>query len=192
MNINQEKDYLYSMISEMTKERSKLTDAILSLLNRIDNLNEVERLSHNKEREVIFVEEPIEFQEPNLPVEESLSDIIARHNRENKKHEEVKVEEEIKVEESIIPRLEIDRAKDRLPKRKPLSSERATSLIVEILKEAGKPLGANVIHAKLCEMTSRNITKSNFNSNVLPRAVRGSKNIERATFGYYQYIIKTS
>jgi hypothetical protein len=169
------------MMSEITKERSKLTDAYLLLLNRLDKLNEIEL--YNK-RENVVIEENVQ----EIPaVEESLNDIIDRHNEQFKDEIEVKVEES-----NIIPKIEIERELDRLPKNKPMSSERATSLISEILKEAGNPLSAKDIYSKLCDRTNHRITKANFTSNLLQRALKKNKNIERATFGYYQYRVKTN
>lgn len=214
MNRNEEKNHVYSMMQDITNERSRLTDVYVSLLGRLNELDKVEQPVKAEEKpkkdsddigddeeetqkkeedslssdasplisldNAIVETQPIPIIEENIPTQ-SMVDIVNRHNSQ--------LGNELVIERAnIIPKIEIEKEKDKLPKKSStLDSDKVTGYIVTVLKKAGKPLSARDIHAKVNDMSEYEIKKANFTSNLLPRAVKKNKRIEKATFGYYQY-----
>lgn len=181
MNRTDEKLKIYEMMDKITEERSKLTDMYLGLLSRLEVLDESERQEVKQE---VKVEDDFLMQEPVEPVvEQTLSEIIDEHNRKYNVH----VEEP--VETPRIPKIEIERELDKMPKQKyrALDATRANSLVSSALKEKGVPVSAKELYELVTDKTDIKINISNFRNNILPRVMKSNPRIERAMRGYYQY-----
>lgn len=184
MNINEEKQYLYSMMSDVTQERRKLTDIYHSLKERLDELNTLE---------IKGLEEL------------SLSGYVDLHNKRSKEVKIANISREMNraidvVEESfnpkveeVIPKYEIDIDKEIEHKEKPVvksgqfNLDKAVGVVAMILKESGKPMKAKNIYKEICETTNYNVSLSNFTNNILPKICKKNKKVNRAMRGYYQY-----
>lgn len=214
MNRSEEKSLIYSMMQDITNEKSRLTDVYVSLLGRLSELDKTDKSEQTVKHEEIqkkessdTVEEIQEIEEtsasllesattlddtPKEPLfkvnsnnndtTESMADIINRHNSQ------LGNEEVIEKSTHIVPKTEIQKEIDKLPKKSAqLDSDKVTGYIVTVLKKAGKPLSAKDIYTRICEMSEYEIKKTNFTSNILPRAIKKNKRIQKAMFGYYQY-----
>ena len=175
------------MMDKITEERSKLTDMYLGLLKRLEILDESERQEVKKVEEVkVEVEDDFLMQEPTMPVaEQTLSEIIDEHNRKYNVHVEEPIEP---METHKIPKLEIERELDKLPKRKhTMDLQRASMLVSSVLKEKGVPTSANELFELVSEKADVKIGVKNFRNNILPRVVKSNNRVERAMRGFYQY-----
>lgn len=183
MNKVDEKLKIYSMMDMITEERSKLTDMYLGLLKRLEVLDESER---QETKEVKIEDDDFLIQEPHEPVDErTLEEIIDEHNRN---YNEVLDEPVEPVVTHIIPKLEIERELDKLPRRKhTMDLQRASMLITTVLKEKGVPTSANELFELVSEKAQVQIGVKNFRNNILPRVVKSNNRVERAMRGFYQY-----
>lgn len=194
MRIGEEKRFLYSMMQNITEERNRLAQSYVELLQRLKELNELEKLEQNFYNfEIIppidrdMVAEPI----PNDS--KTLEDYIQIHNRwldeaysENLSYK--KTADEFKQEEKI-PKVEIEKEKDKLPKRSgQLNMDKVYGLITYMLKEKGSPMSVKDIHKGLNERLDVEVKMSNLRNNILPRACKNNPKIQRAVRGYYQYV----
>lgn len=186
MKISEEKKYLYSMMKSVTEERNKLLDIYHGLTNRLNELNKLELELQNVKPEVkeevkkvkeeeIFEEDE---EEDNLP----LSHFIDLFNKKNIEGVQIK---EV---DYIIPKTEIEREKDKLPKRSAhVNIDRVTGIIAEVLKDFGVPMSVKDIYRKVNDKHETKIGFANFRNNLLPRATKKNKRIDKAYRGYYQY-----
>lgn len=186
MNKSDEKLKIYAMMDRITEERSTLTDMYLGLLKRLENLDESEK-QEMKGLEVVKdtkIEDDFLMQEPSEPVDErTLEEIINEHNQ---RYNDV-VEETL--ESNKIPKLEIERELDKMPRQKykPLDTTRASTLICSILKEKGIPMSTKELYKSLSDKVEMNIKESNFRNNILPRVTKSNPRVQKAMRGYYQY-----
>jgi hypothetical protein len=180
MNINQEKEHLYSMMKDITDERRRLTDIYWDLKKRLDFLNSleergIEELSldgyidlHNKINKEMAVE--------NIKRESSY--II--EEIKNPKKEKNKVEKEVEIQKDNI-------AKKRKGRGNYINRDKVISTLSSILKEEGKPIKVKELYSKVNAVMDIDIKYSNFQNNIIPQAVEKNSKIERVTKGYYQY-----
>lgn len=186
MNINEEKAFVYSMMREITEERRRLTDIYYELKKRLDSLDILEHRGID---------------------ELSLKGIIDLHNSKNtalaianiQRESEMaikRVEQELTPKvEAIIPRVEIELEKEKVQakaksiskKSGTVSYDKVSSLVVTILKEAGRPLKTNDIFIEVNKRYDVEVSKKNFSNNIMYRIAKENKKVSRATFGYYQY-----
>jgi len=180
LNKLDEKLRIYSMMDKITEERSKLTDMYLGLLNRLEVLDESER---QEVKEEIKVEDDFLIQESiELVHDKTLDEIIDEHNQ---KYNEV-LEEPVVAHR--VPKIEIERELDKLPKRKhTMDLQRASMLVSSVLKEKGIPTSTNELFELVLEKSEVKINEKNFRNNILPRVVKGNNRVERAMRGFYQY-----
>lgn len=183
MNISEEKAYLYSMMRDITAERRELTKIYWELKSRLDDLIKLDIRG--------LEDTPI-------------AGIVDMHNAKNmklvtdniKREAErtiAKVEQEMKPEEkTIIPKAEIEKEKEKVSRQvnnKPETSlERDTGLIVQALKEGGRPMSVKEIYDVVSEKAERHIKERNFRNNILPRARKRNERIVSVGKGIYQYL----
>lgn len=93
-------------------------------------------------------------------------------------------------EKELIPKKVIDdaKARERKSKRGPntMSLDKAIPLIIQTLKQGGRPMKAGEIFTAISENEEFPIQLKNFRNNILPRAMQKDKRIERVMTGYYQ------
>lgn len=214
MNIVREKEILYTMLENIARERNDLLQLqfdIMRKLDRLDNLEKEETVQpqnvvqappidfevevKNNVEETIEVPETIEETIEEVTEEKTVHDIM----REKPIHEIIEehnrklgiVEEES--EQSIIPKVEIEREKDRIGYKRAssLNLERVNGLIVNILKDNGRPLHIkdifNELNNRLESNSEKAIKMANLRNNVLPRIVKNNNRVSRVTRGFYQY-----
>src|SRR6185312_8332177 len=133
MNIQDEKEYLYNMMKEITQERRKLTDIYFGLKERLDFLHIQEQKGLN---------------------ELSLKGYADLHNQTQKEIAVTNIKRETEYlvgkiessniieekEKSIIPHKEIEEEKAKVRRRKgKISGDKIISTIATVLKEEGMP-----------------------------------------------------
>jgi len=206
MSINEEKKFLYSILENITEERKKLTNAYLDIVNKItelekesrsyreqsetkDAVEKVQNIEFKKEAKTpsIMIEEIVEAEPVEVTKKEdvrTLAEIIEEHNRMRGESDDKPDE----LSESKIPKEEIEREKDKLPRKSPyLNIDKVNGLISQILKEKGSPMHVKEIFAKLNSMLDNDVNIQNLRNNILPRVCKSNPKIERALRGYYQY-----
>ena len=124
--------------------------------------------------------------------ERSMKEIIDEHNRSLGLRDASEIMRE---SSSIIPIAEIEREKDRLPRRSSQANiDRVKGIVVSMLKKVGKPVHVKEIHVNLNKKLKANdegeVNITNLRNNILPRIMKSNKSIQRVTRGYYQYIVK--
>lgn len=193
MNIDEEKEHVYTLMKEITVERRKLTEMYFSLKERLDDLSKLEQRGltemslqgyvdlHNKMQKD-YSESAIK----NIERESQYSiRRIERDNREREAEEKRKEEPKFKKE---IQEEKNERRASVLKGKKNVSIERIASIVSSILRENGAPMSASDLHEELNNRIEQNITRKNFNSNIMYRINKmGNTRIERPTRGYYQY-----
>lgn len=206
MRIEEEKKYIYDMMREITEERRKLTEVYYDLKKRLDELNELEIRGLEK----LSVKGYVDLHNERIKelavtnVTREANNVIKRIENEHKKTQE----ESMQKKSSTIPKEEILRLKeidskgkvktttptpthDNTPERKSikrLNMNELIPVIEDLLKEKGIPMSISEIHQKAEEKLERRIDPKNFQKNALPRALKFSDHIDRATKGYYQYV----
>lgn len=173
MNINEEKNYIYSIINELIKERRSLTEEIYLWKERLNELNSLEELGFNQLNAVGMVE----MKNSN----------INKIKKENLKKEFISNKKEI---EKTIPKnlIEIEKDKDYKIKHIKNDINYLTTGIVNVLKEIGRPAKLSEIREELENKLDTKIKHSNFSNNIMPRAMKIDNRINRPHRGYYQYL----
>lgn len=191
MNIQEEKQYIYVMLKDITTERRKLVDMYYDLKKRLDFLNSMEE----KGIEDLSITGYIDLH--NKIQKEATINNIKRENEHQiqkieKKYiiEESKKNEE-KIEESIIPEeiIKEEVHKTKVKRTGQISRERIYSSIINALKDAGIPIKISEILKRVNEDLDVAIKKANMQTNILPDLLKINKKIERPMKGYYQYRI---
>lgn len=163
MNIVQEKEVIYSLLKDIIREQSRLTD---TLNKRLEVLNEMEIVEKKSLKEV----------KEELP----LNHYVDMFNRQNEIVQNKR--------DYIIDKKEIEREKDKDGKKSPyLNRDKVAGIIVNVLKEKGIPMSVKDIHSQVEDKLGREITMHNFRNNILPRACVKHRTISKAMRGYYQY-----
>lgn len=183
MNIGEEKNYVYELISELITERRKLTEEIHLWKERLNQLLEMEELGI-KEVDILGMVDMRNAQLNNQEIENLKREFNARFEALEKRKEKEKEEK------SIIPKQVIEEAKERDSKNKPVKSLdaiTATPQIISVLKEAGRPV--KLVHLKqlLEDKLEARIDGDNFSKNIIRQAMERDSRIVRASRGYYQY-----
>lgn len=172
MNKREERAHIYSMMRDITAERRELTKMYNDLMSRLDSLE-------YSEEEELTIEDHVNMY--NRIQNENFSKIV----KEEKNSEE---------EDTVIPKYEIELAKDREAvknkNRNVLSLDKATGMIAHALKEHGVPMKVSDLYEAVNNMSEVPISKSNFRNNILPRSMRLNKNIDNIRRGFYQYLHK--
>lgn len=164
MNIAKEKETIYSLLGDIIREQSRLTD---TLNKRLDVLNQLEQVEMQSVREM----------KEELP----LSHYVDKFNSQREVEVEVK-------NDYIIPKEEIEKEKDKDGRRSPyLNRDKVVGVISSVLREKGIPMNVKDIHEEVQEKLGRKVTIHNFRNNILPRACQKNRNITKAMRGYYQY-----
>jgi hypothetical protein len=185
MNIDEEKEYIYSLMREITSERRKLTDIYYDLKKRLDELNSLEVRGLNE----LSVSGYIDL------INKRDNNVVANNLR--RELESVTKEPAPAKEESIIPKNKIDdlkeadRRKSRRNFKKKLNTDKVYSEMCIVLKEAGIPLKVDEIRIRLEKRLEQELSPTNFRNNLLQRILKKTDTrVERASFGYYQYRVK--
>lgn len=215
MNIVREKEILYTMLENITRERNDLLQLQFDIMRKLDRLDNLEKKETVQPQNAIQappidfevevkndVEETIEVPEyieetieevteektaHDVMSEKPIHEIIEEHNRK------LGIVEEEEVEKSIIPKVEIEREKDRIGYKRAssLNLERVNGLIINILKDNGRPLHIKDIFSELNERLESNSEKAikmaNLRNNILPRIVKNNNRVSRVTRGFYQF-----
>lgn len=193
MDNQEERKFLYSMMQSITEERKNLTEIYLELMKRINKLD-VQESNINSNNPTSF-SPMIEDEEShsNVVIDDktvegkTLQEYIDFHNQ-NLKDDYSRNEDSFYINNDIIPKSEIEKEKDKLPRKNvTLNMDKVSGLIVLILKEKGAPISVKEIHRELNERLELEVTMQNLRNNILPRVCKKNPRIERATRGYYQY-----
>jgi hypothetical protein len=187
MNLEEEKAVIYSMMQDITQERRKLTDMYLDLQARANEINRLQALGLDEVGVATHIKAHNTMQVKQIKenIERESSNAITRlQNNLNIIEKPKEVEQK-----SVIPKIEIEREKDKLPKKaSQLSIDKLAGGIASVLKSYGSPMSVKDLHEKLQAELDIEITTNNFRNNVLPRSCKKNSNIQRAMRGYYQYV----
>lgn len=192
MNIDEEKTYIYTMMKEITEERRRLTDIYYSLKKRLETLYDLEQrgLDNLSIKGLVDLSNEYNKRQNEIAIyniERETKHIINEIKNANLNNPEEVKEDQNAIKEAI-PKHEIEKEKDKEPKRKGyLNVDKVIDCIVSVLKEAGTPMAIKALHQKVCEQLGRDIKSHNFRANLLPKAMQRNNKIQRVTRGYYQY-----
>lgn len=190
VNINEEKAYIYTMMKEITEERRRLTDIYYSLKKRLDTLYQLEQRGLENLSIKGYVDLCNEYNQRQNEIAISNIKRETKHIISELKNAKFNNSEDEKEEQNTeaIPKHEIEKEKDKEPKRKSyLNVDKVIDCIVSVLKEAGTPMATKALHQKVCEQLGRDIKSHNFRANIMPKAMQRNDKIQRVTRGYYQY-----
>lgn len=180
MNITQEKEYLYSMMKEITQERRRLTDMYYGLKERLDFLHQQEQ----KGLEELSLKGYTDLHN-QIQKEIAVTNIKRESDFLVEKIESYNIEE---IEKPIIPQEIIEEEKRVVKRRKgKVSKEKIASIMVEVLKEEGIPLKLQNLMEKMIEKLETDFSKSSFQNKVIPYVMEKYSRIEKVGRGYYQY-----
>jgi small-conductance mechanosensitive channel len=199
MNISEEKQFIYDMMRDVSKERRQLTEIYFGLKERLDDLNKLELRgledlsvkgyvdlynNHNRTKSIENVKRESE-------------NVINKINKESEKltQEEPKSSipqheiSEQKFKDNNSNNVRVGKTTTTKPKKKYRKSKEIMKDIVNVLKEQGIPMDSKSVYEKLAEKdpSIEEIPLSVFRSNQFYRATSGSEKIERVDKGFYQY-----
>lgn len=188
VDIQKEKEYIYSIMREVSKERRELTKIYFGLKERLDDLMKLERLGienisatgyvnlrNNIDKETMI--ENIK-RETSQAIQNIENENYGLTNSEAMRKENIasKIKEEIQAEKNSSK-----------VKVKKLSTEAITGIVSNILKEFGTPMELSKIHKELNDRIDYNITMKNFSNNIIYRVMKNTNRVERVSRGFYQY-----
>lgn len=179
MNVQEEKSYIYGMMKDITQERRKLTDIYYGLKERLDFLNIMEQ----RGIEDLSLKGYADLHNQNQ------KEAVINNMKREVEHQIQKIENHHIIEESeksVIPKDEIVRQK-RKNRKGLVSKEKISGAVIEVLKDAGTPVKLSDLLDKVNDMLENNISKGNFQTNLLPRIMENNKKIEKPMRGFYQY-----
>lgn len=186
MNLQDEKSYLYEMMRDITKERRKLVEMYYGLKERLDFINSMEQ----KGIEELSLDGYIDLF--NKTQKETVINNIKRESE----HIIDKIEKDNNIEESRISvNIKEEIKKEDAQKRKGrgkgigVNKEKVYSAISEILKECGTPIALPKLHDSVNKKLDSNIKYDYLQNTLLRDAMAKNKKIQRASRGYYQYIL---
>lgn len=162
MNINQEKQYINTKMQEIEREQARLADLHEGLKNCVDELTVLE----NKGIKDITLSEYVAMQK--APTQLELKEV------------KVAVKEEVKP----VTKFPIN----GLRNKEFLDRDAVASTIISVLRTEGTPMHLKELYNKVNKKFNGKIGEKNFTSNLLPRIMKATGQVERArTKGYYQY-----
>lgn len=186
MNIGQEKEHLYSMMREITLERRRLTDLYFELKQRLNDLYKLEQKGltdldlkgyvdlHNK-----------------INRETMVKNIKRESENAIKKIEKEYSSKPVKPEDEVSKLIEKEKKKygDNKKRKNYMSYERIKSLISSILIDGGRPMNVDeILEGVNSRVDNYQLSRKNLGSNILYKIMRDKdSNIERASYGFYQY-----
>lgn len=149
----------------------------------------VQRFANEEKREQEEVYTQVNIKDKDLKPKREVKteDKLVREMKQTADKIQTQSEEK---EKELIPKKVIDdaKARERKSKRGPnsMSLDKAIPLIIQTLKQGGRPMKASEIFTAISENEEFPIQLKNFRNNILPRALQKDKRIERVTTGYYQ------
>ena len=210
LNISEEKQFIYDMMRDVSKERRQLTDIYYGLKQRLDDLHKLELrgLEDLSIKGYVDLHRDSSRKQSVENIKRESENII---NKINKESEQL---EENDDNQSKIPQYEISEQRFRDSKStssKPVRkaeikvkeqvkdnnrgynmerSRKIRKLIPQIIKDEGIPLDARRVWDKLLERDDidvEDIGIKNFRSNHFFRVTRDNENLVRVSKGFYQY-----
>ena len=216
LNIKEEKMYCYHMMIDIGKERRELTNMYLTLRERLEDLDKLERKGidqldmrgyvdmyneaqsrvaiENIQRESNALINRIQKEaEPEQPKSTIPSHEVAEQRYRDNQNSNIKRSKPVTEEETEIKRPKKQKAKtnkvSRDEQRRRSSMTREETL--NIFKDEGIPMNAQAVYDKLKDRVDfdleSNYTIKNFRSNIFFRVTKDDR-IEKVSNGYYQYI----
>ncbi|UUV45952.1 hypothetical protein [Bacillus phage vB_BanS-Thrax3] len=164
MNINQEKQYINTKMQEIEKEQARLADLHEGLKNCVDELTVLESKGIT---------------------DITLSEYVAMQKAPAQPKPEVKVN---KVEVAEKPKPVAKYPINGVRNKEYLDRDAVASTIISILRTNKLPMHLKELYNKVNAKFDGKVGQKNFTSNLLPRIMKQTGQIERArTKGYYQY-----
>lgn len=170
---------------EITQERRKLTEIYFSLKERLDDLNKLEQkgLSELSLKGYLDLYNLREKEVAVTNVERETKHVIDKLNKESEVPDKID-KQNVEVEKDKYYKQTTTKTK-----RSPyLHTDKIIGFIASVLKESPVPIGAKDIHKHVEERMEMEIGINNFRNNIMPRAIKKNKNIQRASHGFYQYV----
>lgn len=181
MDIQKEKTYIYEMMKEITQERRRLTDIYYGLKERLDFLFQQEQ----KGLETLSLKGYTDL------FNQIQKEIAVTNIQREANHVIKQMETPLEENKSIIPKQEIEKEKDIVYKKEKrtglLNIDKATNLIAIALKDVGSPITLQNLYERVNALSEIEITKKNFQNNIIRRAMIKNNKIENPTKGFYQY-----
>lgn len=177
-----EKQIYLEMLGDLVKQRRVITEEILLVRNRLDTLDkEIEQ-----HKEYMSAAEYIN-------IRNSIRNELEIEMREQVKNEILAEQRKGKVEEvpspSVIPAEVIEESKfveNQKAITKDVSFQTVVQVIKTFLKESGRPVSFDELHAHLEENRNHTWNRKAF-SQIMWRAKNEDERIENPTRGFYQY-----
>jgi hypothetical protein len=194
MNINNEKEMVYQIITELTAERRKLTEERFALTKEIgewkERLNELNRLEE-KGLDNLDTIGLYELRKKAHNNQEILN--VTRETKslvENMLKEQT-IEEQPKEENKLFTVAEQEKEKDRQVRRGVGKEQRGFAesqfhKAISILKEAGVPMKADKLKAELEKELGREINYKTFANGILAKLSNHPK-VTKPMRAFYQY-----
>jgi hypothetical protein len=158
MNINQEKENLYAIM--------------LNITERLNYLNKLEGT------EVVQPTKPEVKPVPAQPIKTETITVMDKPSKKASKMDFTATSNKKKLE-VVKPR--------RKRSRKQLNTQKVMATLTEVLKEAEDQMELKKLHQETQAKYGKRIGFTNFQNNLLPRAMKQDKAIVRATRGFYKY-----
>lgn len=179
MKIQEEKQFIYEMMKNITEERRSLTDQYYGLKERLDYLCRLEEQGI----EELDLKGYTELHKKSK--EQSINNIKKQVDFISSKIEESNIIEE--KEKSVIPEEVLERRKTKTIRKARVNKEKVYSAIIESLKDAGKPIKLAELHQRIEEKMEQEVGYKNLQVKLIKEAMEKYPRITKPHTGYYQY-----
>ena len=176
MKVEEEKEYIYSLMKEITQERRQLTQIYYDLKVRLDDLNKLEE----KGLDELSLKGYLDLQNAR-----NIEAVKANLSRETGRIIESVTP---KKEESVAQIEEKQKNGHKKFRRRKVSDEAIKSVVIEILKERGTPIKLSELLQPVNSALGANLTKQNFCYIIMKNIIEKSDKLNRPMKGYVQYI----
>lgn len=201
MNISQEKEHLYKLMHSLLEERRAITEELMVIRSRMKKLDDFQEIGINDIPAIDYVR--LKNSLNNIKYELSRDKIKAGHdsykqsmynappqNTYEEEPEQEPIVEQKELWDDITPKKQeepkINKHNDSTAKRKPPSFERVMSIVVQLLKDTGRPVDTKEIRAAVQEETNYTFTGNTFSTH-LWRIKNADSRVTQPARGYYQY-----
>jgi hypothetical protein len=210
MNISEEKQFIYDMMRDVSKERRQLTDIYFGLKQRLDDLNKLEMRGledlsikgyadlfndHNRRTSVDNIRRETEHLVNNINREAEVfsnpqpSQSIPQHEISEQRYRDSSTSITTKPSKpKNVKRSGKTKVNQHNPQNK-IRMKKIRKLVPEILKEEGIPMDARSVWEKLQtkDIDLGDLDINTFRGNNFYRVTRENENIEKVSTGFYQY-----